>query len=336
MLAIASQIILCLVLAALLGMIIGYLLGKMNCPKSAYKSMTPHDPHTHDDGDCGDKKSSASSDTDNKQVAVAAKSSASNEPQALLGEPKGDKTTKVSEPKESKTDSEPQAEAVNKTEASASDAKGANAGKAPGEAVGDKSAKVSTKDDKPSGDASAKAANAKPANTAGNKATTKQKDNTKKATKPQDAKKKQESKGAANPDTDKLAGKAKNPTKQTKGQSATKKIAKKDTQVEAPSDNDKPKSLIKAPRNGKKDNLTRIKGIGVKIDQLLNDMGVYHFDQIAAWTEKEAEWIDYKISFPGRAKREDWVGQAKLLAAGKETEFSKRVDAGEVSSSKKS
>ena len=39
------------------------------------------------------------------------------------------------------------------------------------------------------------------------------------------------------------------------------------------------------------------------------------------------------MSFPGRIEREDWINQAKTLAEGGETEFSKRVDAGEVESS---
>jgi NADH-quinone oxidoreductase subunit E len=93
--------------------------------------------------------------------------------------------------------------------------------------------------------------------------------------------------------------------------------------------------LLDAPLNGKKDNLTRIKGIGVKIEGVLNEKGIYHFDQIAEWTEEQIRWVDENIAFPGRVAREQWVEQAKILAAGKETEFSKRVDAGEVSTSKK-
>jgi len=96
-----------------------------------------------------------------------------------------------------------------------------------------------------------------------------------------------------------------------------------------------PEGLLSAPRGGKKDNLTRIKGIGVKIDAALNGIGIYHFDQIAAWTEDNMAWADKALTFPGRAKRDDWVGQAKLLAEGKETEFSQRVDQGKVASSKK-
>ncbi len=94
--------------------------------------------------------------------------------------------------------------------------------------------------------------------------------------------------------------------------------------------------LLSAPRNGEKDNLTRIKGIGLKIDETLNEIGIYHFDQIADWNEENIAWVDANVAFPGRVKRENWVEQAKALALGEETEFSKRVDKGEVSSSKES
>ena len=99
-------------------------------------------------------------------------------------------------------------------------------------------------------------------------------------------------------------------------------------------DGEKPMALD-APRNGAKDNLTRIKGIGLKIDETLNGVGIYHFDQIANWNDDNIAWIDNNVAFPGRVNREEWVSQAKALAAGNETEFSKRVDKGEVSSSKK-
>jgi predicted flap endonuclease-1-like 5' DNA nuclease len=94
--------------------------------------------------------------------------------------------------------------------------------------------------------------------------------------------------------------------------------------------------LLSGPRNGKKDNLTRIKGVGVKIEESLNKIGIYHFDQIAGWSKENIIWADSNLGFPGRAEREQWVEQAKALATGEETEFSKRVDAGEVSTSKQS
>jgi predicted flap endonuclease-1-like 5' DNA nuclease len=72
--------------------------------------------------------------------------------------------------------------------------------------------------------------------------------------------------------------------------------------------------LLSTAREGGKDNLQRIKGIGVVIEKVLNEKGIYHFDQIASWSETEVAWIDRAISFPGRAKRENWIAQAKALA----------------------
>lgn len=92
----------------------------------------------------------------------------------------------------------------------------------------------------------------------------------------------------------------------------------------------KPKSL-KAARGGKADNLKEIKGVGPKLEALLHSLGFFHFDQIAAWTDAELAWVDDNLEgFKGRASRDEWVAQAKVLAAGGETEFSKRVGKGEV------
>jgi predicted flap endonuclease-1-like 5' DNA nuclease len=93
-----------------------------------------------------------------------------------------------------------------------------------------------------------------------------------------------------------------------------------------------PRGYRKA-RDGKADDLKRIRGIGKVNEGKLNEFGIWHFDQIAAWSKNEIEWVDDYIAFPGRILREDWVGQAKVLAKGGDTSFSKRVDAGEVESS---
>ena len=103
----------------------------------------------------------------------------------------------------------------------------------------------------------------------------------------------------------------------------------------ATSNGEKPPTLD-APYNGKKDNLTKIKGIGIKIEQTLNELGIYHFSQIANWNEHNITWIEKHLDFPGRIIREQWIEQAKILAKGQDTEFSKRVEAGEVATSKKS
>ncbi|MCR4266806.1 ATP-binding cassette domain-containing protein [Nitratireductor sp. ZSWI3] len=87
------------------------------------------------------------------------------------------------------------------------------------------------------------------------------------------------------------------------------------------------------PRAGGANNLTRIKGVGPANEKKLNALGIWHFDQVAAWKKAEIEWVGAYLSFPGRIEREEWVKQAKVLARGGETEFSKRVDKGEVPTS---
>ena len=90
-------------------------------------------------------------------------------------------------------------------------------------------------------------------------------------------------------------------------------------------------TLLTEPREGGGDQLRLIKGIGPVLEELLNETGIYHFDQIANLSHEETLWLDNSMSFPGRIGREEWIAQAKDLAEGKETEFSKRVESGEVS-----
>ncbi|MHA6346068.1 NADH-quinone oxidoreductase subunit E [Roseivivax sp. CAU 1761] len=75
--------------------------------------------------------------------------------------------------------------------------------------------------------------------------------------------------------------------------------------------------LLDAPRDGTGDDLTRIKGIGPKLAEQLNRMGVYHHDQIAHWSEAEVAWVDANLEgFKGRVTRDEWVAQARDLADG--------------------
>jgi predicted flap endonuclease-1-like 5' DNA nuclease len=89
--------------------------------------------------------------------------------------------------------------------------------------------------------------------------------------------------------------------------------------------------LLTAPRAGGPDNLKEIKGVGPKMEGMLHAMGVFHFDQVASWTPAEVAWVDDNLQgFKGRVLRDNWVEQAKILAAGGETEFSKKVEQGGV------
>ena len=93
---------------------------------------------------------------------------------------------------------------------------------------------------------------------------------------------------------------------------------------------EKPATLDGA-REGGPDNLKEIKGIGPKLETMLHEMGIFHFDQIAGWSDRELAWVDEHLEgFKGRASRDEWVGQAKVLATGGDTEFSKKVDRGDV------
>jgi predicted flap endonuclease-1-like 5' DNA nuclease len=89
---------------------------------------------------------------------------------------------------------------------------------------------------------------------------------------------------------------------------------------------------------GQPDNLKKIRGIGPQNERRLHALGIWHFSQIAAWSEDNVKWVGSYLAFAGRIEREKWIAQARDLAAGKDTgkdtEFSRRVTAGKVATSK--
>lgn len=92
------------------------------------------------------------------------------------------------------------------------------------------------------------------------------------------------------------------------------KVAK--TDADAPQAGKKPRTM-KAPRKAGADDLKMIKGVGPKLEKLLNTLGFFHFDQVAKWTDEELAWVDQNLEgFKGRASRDEWVSQAKILASG--------------------
>jgi NADH-quinone oxidoreductase subunit E len=85
-------------------------------------------------------------------------------------------------------------------------------------------------------------------------------------------------------------------------------------------------STMDAPRASGADDLKLIKGVGPKMEALLNSLGFWHWDQVGSWGAKEVAWVDQNLEgFKGRVSRDNWVEQAKRLAAGEQTEFSKRA-----------
>ncbi len=89
-------------------------------------------------------------------------------------------------------------------------------------------------------------------------------------------------------------------------------------------------AFLHSPRGGKADDLKRIKGIGKVLEGILFERGIFHFEQIASWSDENAKWMDTFMKFPGRIEREKWVEQAALLAKGLETDFSKKVDKNKI------
>ncbi|UMB62187.1 polysulfide reductase NrfD [Lutibacter sp. A80] len=105
-------------------------------------------------------------------------------------------------------------------------------------------------------------------------------------------------------------GKNPAPTKVVKVSTTTEEV--KDTAVQK---NDLLGSLgVFDNSTQKADDLKLISGVGPKLEKTLNTIGIYSFDQVSKMTEKEYDLLDSLLeSFKGRAKRDDWAGQAKNL-----------------------
>ena len=79
----------------------------------------------------------------------------------------------------------------------------------------------------------------------------------------------------------------------------------------------RPAMMRDAPEGGQADDLKKISGVGPKLEQTLNELGIYHYEQIAGLKKKDIAWVDERLRFKGRIERDDWVGQAKALAKAK-------------------
>ncbi|KEJ89420.1 NADH-quinone oxidoreductase subunit E [Sulfitobacter donghicola] len=123
----------------------------------------------------------------------------------------------------------------------------------------------------------------------------------------------------------KAAAKAEPASKAPTQKAAGKKAAGTAAKAAATAAPKKPRTM-KAPRKAGADDLKLIKGIGPKLEQTVNSLGFFHFDQIAKWGQDELAWVDQNLEgFKGRASRDGWVEQAEKLARGEETEFSAKA-----------
>ncbi|MCT8161170.1 NADH-quinone oxidoreductase subunit NuoE [Pseudoruegeria sp. SHC-113] len=117
------------------------------------------------------------------------------------------------------------------------------------------------------------------------------------------------------------SGKGKTPKKPAKpapekAAKAAQKAPAVETESPAAADEVQPELLTSAGAGGA-DDLKRLKGVGPKLEALLNDMGIYHFEQIAKWGKGEVAWVDARLKFKGRIERDGWIDQAKAFATEK-------------------
>ena len=104
---------------------------------------------------------------------------------------------------------------------------------------------------------------------------------------------------------------------------AAKPVAKKAIEKKTAPEKVATASFLSAPQ-GEADDLKKIAGVGPKLEEKLNNLGIFHFSQIENFSAEDIEKVDSELNFKGRIEREDWLGQAKIPAAGGETEFSKK------------
>jgi len=73
--------------------------------------------------------------------------------------------------------------------------------------------------------------------------------------------------------------------------------------------------FLDAP-NGDADDLKKILGIGSVLEEKLNEMGIYHYSQIAEFSDTDIANINTHLNFPGRIERDEWIPQAAELMKG--------------------
>lgn len=73
-------------------------------------------------------------------------------------------------------------------------------------------------------------------------------------------------------------------------------------------------ATLPGARGGAPDDLTLIDGVSPMQQTTLYSLGIFHFDQVAAWTPANVAWVDKYLRLRGRIVEEEWVEQADDLA----------------------
>ncbi|SLN58365.1 NADH-quinone oxidoreductase subunit E [Pseudooctadecabacter jejudonensis] len=119
----------------------------------------------------------------------------------------------------------------------------------------------------------------------------------------------------ATPSKNKPASKDGITKQEANADSAAKPRGKSNPPASASASAEKKPRTLSAPRKAGADDLKRISGVGPKLEGVLNELGFWHFDQIAKWTDAEVAWVDSRLKFKGRIERDNWIDQAAKLAA---------------------
>ena len=120
-----------------------------------------------------------------------------------------------------------------------------------------------------------------------------------------------EEKPAAKPKAQKKAApkaeKAAAPKKEKKAEPKEEKSAASEGRV------DEKLGMVYDSAPSEVDDLKEIGGVGPKLEEKLNSIGVYKYEQIANWKKSNIEEFDELLSFKGRIERDEWVAKAKEL-----------------------
>ncbi|MBM3736611.1 MAG: hypothetical protein FJW39_12575 [Acidobacteria bacterium] len=74
---------------------------------------------------------------------------------------------------------------------------------------------------------------------------------------------------------------------------------------------DSPQRVNPAPAG---DDLQQIRGVGPVLENLLHDLGIFWFKQLARWTAEDIEFYRTKLGhFHGRIERDRWIEHARQL-----------------------
>ena len=111
------------------------------------------------------------------------------------------------------------------------------------------------------------------------------------------------------------------PKKAAAQKAAPEKEAKKEDSAKSATSGggrvDEKLGMVYDSRPAEVDDLKEINGVGPKLEEKLNSIGIYVFKQIADWTDANVAEFDELLSFKGRIERDEWISKAKELHAEK-------------------